>query len=144
MRHKKFSQLAAPFTKRIPAKQDCQIALEEWLECWLAIENKHGKFIGWSGFNAPSQGMKQDMEIGYGLHPDHWGQGYITEAAELICEYLFQRYPIEKITAYANLDNIGSQRVLEKCGFQNFGEEDQKSPARGTVDRVYRFERYRT
>ena len=87
-------------------------------------------------------------QTGYGnwiwLHPDHWGQGYITEAAELICEYLFQRYPIEKIIAYANFDNIGSQRVLEKCGFQNVGEEDQKSPARGTVDRLYRFERYRT
>ena len=83
------------------------------------------------------------MEIGYGLHPDHWGQGYTTEAAELICEYLFQRYPIEKITAYANIDNIGSQRVLEKCAFRNVGEEDQESPARGTVDRVYRFERYR-
>ena len=91
-----------------------RIAKSRWKNGWnagLAIENEHGKFIGWSGFNAPSQGMKQDMEIGYGLHPDHWGQGYITEAAELICEYLFQRYPIEKITAYTNLDNLGSQRV---------------------------------
>jgi RimJ/RimL family protein N-acetyltransferase len=72
--------------------------------------------------------MKQDMEIGYGLHPDHWGQGYITEAAELICEYLFQRYPIEKITAYTNLDNLGSQRVLEKCGFQNVGKRIKNPP----------------
>ena len=76
--------------------------------------------------------------------PINWGQGYITEAAELICGYLLQRYPIEKITAYAKLDNIGSQRVLEKCGFHNVGEEDQKSHARGTIDRVYRSERYRT
>ena len=112
--------------------------------CGFAIDVSGIGMIGGISFGSPSQGGKQDMEIGYGLHPDHWGQGYITEAAELICEYLFQRYPIEKITAYANLDNIGSQRVLEKCGFQNVGEEDQKSPARGTVDRVYRFERYRT
>ena len=84
------------------------------------------------------------MEFGYGLHPEHWGRGYVTEAANLICEYLFQRYPIEKITAYANLDNIESQRVLQKTGFRNVAEEDQKSPARGTVDRVYQFERYRT
>ena len=91
-----------------------RIAKSHWKNGWnagLAIENENGKFIGWIGFNAPSQGMKQDMEIGYGLHPNHWGQGYITEAAELICEYLFQRYPIEKITAYTNLDNLGSQRV---------------------------------
>ena len=112
--------------------------------CGFAIDVPDVGMIGSIAFGSPSQGDKQDMEIGYGLHPDHWGQGYITEAAELICEYLFQGYPIEKITAYADLDNIGSQRVLAKCGFQNAGEEDQKSPARGTVDRVYRFERYRT
>ena len=100
--------------------------------------------IGGISFGSPTQWGKQDMEIGYGLHPDHWGQGYMTEAAELICEYLFQRYPIEKITGYANLDKIGSQRALEECGFQNVGEEDQKSSARGTIDRLYRFERYRT
>ena len=112
--------------------------------CGFAIDVPEVGMIGSISFGSPSPCGKQDMEIGYGLHPDHWGQGYTTEATGLICEYLFQRYPIEKISAYANLDNIGSQRVLEKCGFQNVGEEDQKSPARGTVDRVYRFERYRT
>ena len=68
----------------------------------------------------------------------------MSDAVDTLTHYLFQRYPIEKITACVNIDNIGSQRVLEKCGFQNVGEDDQKSPVRGTVDRVYRFERYRT
>ena len=68
----------------------------------------------------------------------------MSDAVDALTHYLFQRYPIEKITAYANLDNIESQRVLEKCGFHNVGEEDQKSSARGTIDRVDRFERYRT
>ena len=52
----------------------------------------------------------------------------MSDAVDALMHYLFQRYPIEKITTYANLDNIGSQRVLEKCGVQNVGEEDQKSP----------------
>ena len=68
----------------------------------------------------------------------------MSDAVDALTHYLFQRYPIEKITAYANIENIGSQRVLHKTGFRNIGEEDQHSPARGTVDRVYRFERYRT
>jgi RimJ/RimL family protein N-acetyltransferase len=63
----------------------------------------------------------------------------MSDAVDALMHYLFQRYPIEKITAYANLDNIGSQRVLEKCGFQNVGEEDQKSPG-GHHNRVYRFD----
>ena len=80
------------------------------------------------------------MGLGYALHLDHWGNGYMSDAVDALMHYLFQRYQIEKISAYANLDNIGSQRVLKKCGFQNVGEEDQKSPARGTIDRVYRFD----
>jgi RimJ/RimL family protein N-acetyltransferase len=120
-----------------------KIAKSRWKNGWnagLAIENEHCKFIGWIGFNAPSQGMKHDMGLGYALHPDHWGNGYMSDAVDALTHYLFQRYPIEKITTYANLDNIGSQRVLKKCGFQNVGEEDQKSPARGTIGRVYRFD----
>ena len=124
-----------------------RIAKSRWKNGWnagLAIENESGEFIGWIGFNSPSQGMKQDMSFGYALHPDHWGCGYMSDAVDALTHYLFQRYPIEKITAYANVDNIGSQRVLHKTGFRNIGEEDQHSPARGTFDHVYRFERYRT
>ena len=81
-----------------------------------------------------------DSTLGYWIAKEHWGNGYMSDAVDALMHYLFQRYPIEKISAYANLDNIGSQRVLKKCGFQNVGEEDQKSPARGTIDRVYRFD----
>ena len=88
--------------------------------------------------------MKHDMGLGYAWHLDHWGNGYMSDAVDALMHYLFQHYPIYKSSAYANLDNIGLQRVLKKCGFQNVGEEDQKSPARGTIDRVDRFERYRT
>lgn len=81
-----------------------------------------------------------DPTLGYWIAKEHWGNGYMSDAVDALMHYLFQRYPIEKISTYANLDNIGSQRVLKKCGFQNVGEEDQKSPARGTIDRVYRFD----
>jgi len=51
-----------------------KIAKSRYRNGWnsgLAIENEHCKFIGWIGFNAPSQGMKHDMDLGYALHPDH-------------------------------------------------------------------------
>jgi hypothetical protein len=38
-----------------------KIAKSRWKNGWnagLAIENERCKFIGWIGFNAPSQGMK--------------------------------------------------------------------------------------
>ena len=79
--------------------------------CSFAIDVSGIGMIGGISFGSPSQRGKQDMEIGYGLHPDHWGQGYITEAAELICEYLFQRYPIKKSSPM----RIWS--ILDRSGF---------------------------
>jgi len=110
----------------------------------LAILDENSRTIDWIGFNSLSRGLKQDMGLGYALHPDQWGNGYMSDAVNALTQFIFQRYPIEKITAFSNVDNIGSLRVLHKTGFHNVGEEDQKSPARGTVDHVYRFERYRT
>jgi RimJ/RimL family protein N-acetyltransferase len=141
---KNFATWPYPLPRNYVERRVADMRWKNGWNCGFAIDIPDMGVIGSIGFASPSQGVKQDMEIGYGLHPAHWGRGYVTEAANLICEYLFQRYPIEKNTAYANLDNIGSQRVLQKTGFRNVAEEDQKSPARGTVDRVYRFERYRT
>ena len=43
--------------------------------CGFAIDVSDIGMIGGS-FDHPAK-VKQDMEIGYGLHPDYWGQGYI-------------------------------------------------------------------
>ena len=48
--------------------------------CGFAIDVSGIGMIGGISFGSPSQGGKQDMEIGYGLHPDHWGQGYMSDA----------------------------------------------------------------
>ena len=42
--------------------------------CGFAIDVPDIGMIGGISFGSPSQGDKQDMEIGYGLHPDHWGR----------------------------------------------------------------------
>ena len=55
-------------------------------------------------------------EIGYCLSRKHWNKGYMTEACEAFINYLFELgYP--KILICADERNIGSNRVIEKCGF---------------------------
>jgi RimJ/RimL family protein N-acetyltransferase len=60
-----------------------------------------------------------DREVGYWLGKDYWGKGIATHALE---EFLKQ---IETRPLYAHVakHNIGSRRVLEKCGFTISGEE---------------------
>lgn len=56
-------------------------------------------------------------EIGYWLGERWWGRGIMTEAADAVVAYGFANLPIERIEAFVFDGNVGSCRVLEKCGF---------------------------
>lgn len=53
-------------------------------------------------------------EVGYVLHRDHWGKGYITEAVSLMNAYAFNTLKLHKLYARVVDANIGSSKVLEK------------------------------
>ena len=55
-------------------------------------------------------------EIGYILHPDYWGQGIATNAAELILQFAFEEAALHRIFATCDPRNTGSRKVLEKAG----------------------------
>ncbi|EYB66783.1 N-acetyltransferase GCN5 [Deinococcus phoenicis] len=69
-----------------------------------------------------------DQEIGYGLNPEAWGQGYATEAARVLVAALLARPDVRRVTAQTATTNPASGRVLEKLGFEKVGtawdEED--------------------
>ena len=54
--------------------------------------------------------------FGYTFHPDHWGRGYATEAAQAIVGYLFAELDVSRVQASLHPDNVPSARVLEACG----------------------------
>ena len=61
-------------------------------------------------------------EIGYCLSRKHWNKGYMTEAVKTLIQYLLKEgFPIIHVTAA--VDNIGSNKVIEKCGFTFVKEE---------------------
>ena len=59
--------------------------------------------------------------IGYAINEECWGRGYTTEAVQAVLAYGFEQKGLEMVSAYAYPWNIGSRRVLEKCGFQYEG-----------------------
>ncbi len=59
--------------------------------------------------------------VGYVIGYAHWGKGYMTEATRAIIEWAFQQPPIYRVYATTDVENIGSQRVLEKVGMQREG-----------------------
>jgi RimJ/RimL family protein N-acetyltransferase len=69
-----------------------------------------GDILSW-----PDDGGRQ---VGYWIGRDHWGKGFATAALRLLLEEIRDRPMI----AHVALHNIGSQRVLEHCGFVRVGE----------------------
>nr|GFB42693.1 acyl-CoA N-acyltransferases (NAT) superfamily protein [Tanacetum cinerariifolium] len=58
-------------------------------------------------------------DIGYGLAAKYWGQGIATAAVKMAVKMVLMDFPdIVRLQAFTDVENIGSQRVLEKAGFK--------------------------
>ncbi len=61
--------------------------------------------------------MNDQREIGYWLGREFWGRGIASRALAAFLEQV----KIRPLYGYIVKDNLASQRVLEKCGFQPCG-----------------------
>lgn len=71
--------------------------------------------------------------IGYMLRRDQWGKGYMTEACKAMVALLFS-LGHKTIRIDAMVENIGSNRVIQKCGGIFVKTEEEERPLKG--DRV--------
>ena len=103
-----------------PLIQHSKTEAEAWYDTLSAegrlflIEKKDGSKIG-------EIHHLKDMEIGYGLIPSERRKGYCTEAVNIMVDYLFLSKNIVRIYALTNVNNVASQKVLEKAGFKKEG-----------------------
>lgn len=70
--------------------------------------------------------IEGDAEITYWIDRDHWGKGIGTAALKLLLAIENKR----PITGRVAFDNIGSQKVLENCGFVMIGKDKGFANAR--------------
>jgi RimJ/RimL family protein N-acetyltransferase len=70
-----------------------------------------------------------ETEVSYWIGKEHWGRGIATQALMKFLSIIQER----PLYARAAKDNFGSIRVLEKCGFTIFGEDEGFSNARGKI-----------
>lgn len=67
------------------------------------------------------RGASQSGQIGYWTGEGHAGQGYMSQALELLCDHAFTRVGLHRLEAACIPGNTRSERILEKCGFQREG-----------------------
>jgi aminoglycoside 6'-N-acetyltransferase len=79
-------------------------------------------------------------EIGYRIKPCERNKGYTTEAARLLVDYLFStKKEVERIEVVTDVENVPSQRVLEKNGFKREGELRKRPFHRGQYRNEYMY-----
>lgn len=92
---------------------------------YVVIIKETQEIIGWAGIKfitEPENNHVNFYDLGYRFAEAHWEKGYGYEAAKAWLEYGFNEMKLPKIYATAHIDNAGSNRILQKIGFQKNGQ----------------------
>lgn len=81
----------------------------------------------------------KNAEIGYWLAKKHWGEGLMTEAVRLVLKFGFRNLKLHRVYARLFEANIGSARILEKCGFKLEGRMREERYRSGTWHDTLRY-----
>ncbi|CAN1129185.1 Uncharacterized N-acetyltransferase p20 [Linum perenne] len=89
---------------------------------WFKAICINGRPIGAISVSKNSGGDACRGELGYVLASGYWGKGIATTAVKMVTEVIFEERPeMERLEALVDVENVGSQRVLEKAGFVKEG-----------------------
>ncbi|MEZ4594730.1 MAG: GNAT family N-acetyltransferase [Chloroflexota bacterium] len=113
-----------PWAVDIPSEESYEIRVREGelnylgrKDFWLLIFLKGTEtLIGSSGLHNANWDVPS-FEIGYWLHSDHTGHGYITEAVNGICQFAFQHLGAQRLFIRCDSENVRSAAVARRCGF---------------------------
>jgi ribosomal-protein-alanine N-acetyltransferase len=75
-----------------------------------------GERIGCSGLQPLED--TGEIELGYSIQPEFWHRGIGYECARGWLEYGFDTLGLERIVAVAIKENVGSWKIMEKCGMK--------------------------
>lgn len=67
----------------------------------------------------------------YSISRSHWNKGLMTEAAAAVVSCGFEDFGLEKIYSWADVENVGSWRVMEKIGMTREGTLRSQGVNRG-------------
>ncbi|MBS4191991.1 GNAT family N-acetyltransferase [Bacillus sp. FJAT-49705] len=87
----------------------------------------------WTSLNRHTcyTGIKEELpapnrEIGYAISKHYRNKGYTTKAAKGLINYLFENTNVELLNAVARIDNVSSNKVIQKIGFHFIGDIEIK------------------
>jgi [ribosomal protein S5]-alanine N-acetyltransferase len=118
---------------------ECEQFVQRQLGHWAA--HGFGMALGWDGAECVGWSLLQhcivdgasEVEIGWTVAGDHWGQGIATQLGRHALERA-DGLALRRLIAYARADNSASCRVMEKLGL----EYEKQFEHRGRPHVLYR------
>lgn len=89
---------------------------------WAVCSRRSGALVGNLYLSLREPASWRTWELGYVFHPDHWGQGYATEAASALVSRCFAG-GAHRVVARCNPENRASWRLLQRLGLRREGHE---------------------
>ena len=127
--HRKFAQTHPDsyFTvseQRKYLAYDCESFLAGSLvPFWITVKGSDEIAGRVSFFNLAYGGM-MSCATGYHLDKDHTGKGYMTEALEAACSFMFKEYKMHRIEAFILPENEPSIKLILRAGFTGEGRRN--------------------
>ncbi|MFI8005361.1 GNAT family N-acetyltransferase [Streptomyces sp. NPDC086010] len=87
---------------------------------WV-LAGEDDRVIGSMTLASIERGPFRNARLGYWIDVGHAGRGLATTAVTRVCELARDGLGLHRIAAGTVLDNVASQRVLAKCGFELYG-----------------------
>jgi RimJ/RimL family protein N-acetyltransferase len=114
---------------------------------WLVERKADGALLGFCGLkraDAPGSTVTGEVEVGWRLREDAWGQGYAKEAATAALDLAFDRFGAEEVVALTVADNTPSWGLMHRLGMRrredlDYADARYDPPWRDTV--VYSIDR---
>lgn len=83
---------------------------------WIIMKKSDGIKMGTCGFHCWNK-TDGNVEVGYDLKEEFWGNGYMQEAMKAIITFAKEEMYIKEISACIYIDNQRSIRLVENLGF---------------------------
>jgi len=90
---------------------------------WALVLKARGELIGDCGLVVQEIDGVNEIEIGYHVRRDLWGQGLATEAARACRDYGFANLAVNRLVSIIRPENVASCRVAEKSGMYVWKKE---------------------
>ena len=88
---------------------------------WAVHVKSTLEFLGWCGLKYRSD--LNEIDLGYRFKKEGWEKDMQLKQPGPI-QYGFEKIGLQRIVGRAETDNIGSWKVLEKCGMTYIGDEE--------------------